>query len=71
MFYAYLKINLNNIILLSLITFNQTLLQLSHMEQDQEYEQYLTSLQQDDYNYVQSLLFNYGDAVVPREHYWF
>ena len=41
------------------------------MEQDQEYEQYLSSLQQDDYNFVQSLLFNYGDAVVPRDHYWF
>ena len=41
------------------------------MEQKQEYEKYFNSLQQDDFNYVQSLLYNYGDTVVPRDHYWF
>ena len=40
-------------------------------DNDAEYQQYLQEMWQHEYNHAQSLLFNWQDAVVPRDKYWF
>jgi hypothetical protein len=36
-----------------------------------EYQQYLQEMWQHEFNHTQSLLFNWHDAVIPPEKYWF
>jgi hypothetical protein len=40
-------------------------------DNDAEYQAYLQEMWQHEYNHAKSLLFEWQDAVVPRDKYWF